>query len=76
MHAYMEFSELMTALYCKCENKRDMWKFSFMVLYTGSVWDMGPALMRSGSESLPSSSSTFNMSNRNEQTHTNKHKLE
>lgn len=50
----MEFSELITALLCKYENEIDMWKFSFMALYTGSVWDMGPAPKRSGSESSPS----------------------
>lgn len=76
MHSYMELSELITALFCKCENERDMRKFSSMVLYTGSVWDTCPALIRSGSKSLPSSSSTFNMTNKNDQTHTNKHKLE
>lgn len=53
-HAYMEFSELITALFWKCENERDMRKFSFMALYTCSVGDMSPALMRSRSESLPS----------------------
>lgn len=50
----MEFSELIIALFCKCEDERDKRKFSVMALYTGNVWDMGPARKRSGSESSPS----------------------